>query len=101
MEITSIRVKKNNNGGTVLGVASIQLDNCLVIHDIRIIDNKGKRMLSFPNKKAKRYVLENGEYAEVSSYMDIVHPSNQEFRQYIEDEIFKVFDSNMKGENNE
>ena len=58
-------------------------------------------MLSFPNKKAKRYVLENGEYSEISSYMDIVHPSNQEFRQYIEDEIFKVFDSDMKGENNE
>lgn len=101
MEITSIRVKKNNNGGTILGVASIQLDNCLVIHDIRIVENKGKRMLSFPNKKAKRYVLENGEYSEVSSYMDIVHPSNQEFRQYIENEIFKVFDSDVKGDNNE
>ena len=93
MEITSIKVKKNNNNDEiVLGTASIQLDNCLVIHDIRIVDNKGKRMLSFPNKKAKRYVLENGEYAEVSSYKDIVHPSNQEFRQYIEDEILKVYD---------
>lgn len=93
MTITSIRVKKNNNGGSTLGVASVQLDNCLVIHDIKIIDNNGKRLLSFPSKKTKRYVMENGEYSEKNSYMDIVHPSNSEFRQYLQDEILKVYDS--------
>lgn len=100
MEVTSIRVKKNNNGGNTLGVASIQLDNCLVIHDIKIIDNNGKRLLSFPSKKTKRYVMENGEYSEINSYMDIVHPSNTEFRQYLETEIFKVYDNELKEDNN-
>lgn len=91
MTITSIRVKKNNSG-SILGVASIQLDNCLVIHDIKIIENNGKRLLSFPSKEIKRYVMENGEYSETNSYMDIVHPSNSEFRQYLQDEILKVYD---------
>ena len=34
------------------------------------------------------------------SYMDIVHPSNSEFRQYLETEIFKVYDNELKGDNN-
>lgn len=96
MEITSIRIKKNNSGTQPLGVASIQLDNCLVIHDIKLIENNGKRLLSFPNKKMKKYVMENGEYSEVNSYTDIVHPSNSEFRNYIETEVFKVYDSEIK-----
>ena len=99
MEITSIRIKKNVSGNT-LGIVSIQLDNCLVIHDIRIIENNGKRILSFPNKMTKRYVMENGEYSETNSYMDIVHPSNSEFREYLENEIFKVYDNELKGDNN-
>jgi DNA-binding cell septation regulator SpoVG len=101
MEITSIRIKKNHIGGTTLGTASVQLDNCLVIHDIKLVENNGKRILSFPNKKTKKYVMENGEYSEVNSYMDIIHPSNKEFREYIETEIFKVYDNELKGEEDE
>lgn len=96
MEITSIRIKKNNSGTQPLGVASIQLDNCLVIHDIKLVENNGKRLLSFPNKKTKKYVMENGEYSEVNTYTDIVHPSNTEFRNYIETEIYKVYDNEVK-----
>lgn len=99
MKLTGIRVKKINSGGTILGYASVHLDNCLVIHDIKLINNNGKRMLSFPNKKSKRLVMENGEYSEVNTYMDIVHPSNSEFRKYLEDEIFKIYDSEVKGVN--
>lgn len=98
MEITSIRIKKNNSGTQPLGVASIQLDNCLVIHDIKLVENNGKRLLSFPNRKTKKYVMENGEYSEINTYTDIVHPSNTEFRKYIETEIFKVYDNEFKEE---
>lgn len=99
MEITSIRIKKNYKDVTILGVASVQFDNCLVIHDIKLVERDGKRMLSFPNKRTKRYVMENGDYTELNTYTDIVHPSNSEFRQYVEKEVFKVFD-NDKGETN-
>ena len=93
MEITSVKVKKNNNNdGRALGIASIQLDNCLVIHDIKIVINKGKRELCFPSKEVRRNAFKNGEYLEEYKYLNLVHPSNQEFRQYLEDEIFKVYD---------
>lgn len=93
MEITSIRIKKTANNGNVLGTADIHLDNCLIIHGIKIVERNGKRMLSFPNKRTKKYVMENGKYSETNSYIDIVHPSNQEFRTRLENEIFKLYDN--------
>ena len=99
MEVTGIRIKKVNSGSAVLGYANVQLDNCLVIHDIKLVNKNGKRILCFPNKKSKRVIMENGKYSEVNTYMDIVHPSNSEFRAYLEDEIFKIYDSELKGVN--
>lgn len=93
MEITSVRIKRNNNGdGRLLGVASVQFDNCLVVHDIKLVQLQDKRMLSFPNKKVKKYVVEDGEYNENFEFSDVVHPSNSEFRHYIETELFRIYD---------
>ena len=99
MEITSIRVKKNGNGGSVLGYATICLDNCLVIHDIKIVEKNGRKILCFPARKFNKVVMENGEYSEMNAYMDIVHPANKEFREYVEKEVFKIYDSSVKGVN--
>ena len=92
MQITSVRIKKTNND-KVLGIASIQLDNCLVIHGIKLIQLDDKRIISFPNKKIKKYeVDDNGEYVTKDEYTDVVHPSNSEFRKYIEDALFEIYD---------
>lgn len=46
MEITNIRVQKNRNiSEQILAIASIQLDNCLVIHDIKLIENGSLTLL--------------------------------------------------------
>ena len=38
MKITSIRIKKNKReDDTLLGIASIELDGCLIIHEIKLI----------------------------------------------------------------
>ena len=57
MKITSVRIKKNNsdNNNTLLGIASVQFDNCLIIHDVKLIQLENKRIVSFPNKKVKKY----------------------------------------------
>lgn len=92
MQITSVRIKKTNND-KVLGIASIQLDNCLVIHGIKLIQLEDKRIISFPNKKIKKYeVNDDGEYVTKDEYTDVVHPSNSEFRKYIEDALFEIYD---------
>ena len=103
MEITSIRIKKSGKDtDKLLGVASIQLDNCLIIHGIKLIQLKDKRVVSFPNKKIKKYsVVKDGSYEEKYEYADIVHPSTPELRKYIEDEVFKYYDMMEVDDSNE
>lgn len=102
MKITSIRIKKNNSSdSTLLGIASVQFDNCLIIHDIKLVQLKDRRIVSFPNKKAKKFTFDESGYNENFEYTDIVHPSNQEFRKYIEEELFKIYDAEVGGNINE
>ena len=102
MEITSIRLKKlsgnDDENNALLGVASVQFDNCLIVHNIKLISIDGKRIVSFPNRKSKRYEIEDGEYKETFAYTDIVHPSNSEFRNYVETELYKIYDSTVDTE---
>ena len=99
MQITSIRIKKIKNDNNLLGVASIELDNCLIIHDIKLVQLKDKRIISFPNKKVNRFDAINDGYNRKYEYTDIIHPSNQEFRNYIQDELFKIYDSETRDNN--
>lgn len=104
MKITSIRIKKGHyDNENLLGIASVQFDNCLIIHDLKIVQLKNKRIVSFPNRKIKKYVYdENGSVVQNFEYSDIVHPSTKEFRDYIEKEIFKIYDAEVRGgESNE
>ncbi len=103
MKITSIRIKKNKNNEnkTLLGVASIEFDNCLVIHDLQLIQLQDKRIISFPHRKIKKYIMKDEGYSENYEYTDIVHPSNKEFREYVENELFKIYDTeNIEEEEN-
>lgn len=81
MEITDIRIKKLTNLGRLVGDATITFNDCFVVHGVQIIQTDDKRFITFPSK-----VLKNG------SKVDVVHPITQEFRSYIESEIFKIFD---------
>lgn len=103
MKITSVRIKKNNvsDNKHLLGIASVQFDDCLVVHDIKLICLDGKRMLSFPNKKVKKYMVNEDGYEQNFEFSDVVHPSNREFRQYIEEELFKIYDTEIGGSGNE
>lgn len=85
--ITDIKVKKLNNLGRLIGEASITLNNCLVIHSLRIIQSDSKRFVCFPSKQ-----LPSG------NYVDIVHPITGEFRKYVEEQIFNMFDKDEVSE---
>lgn len=99
MIITSVRIKRiNNSGNSLLGIADVQFDNCLVIHGIKIVQLKDKRVLSFPSRQQKRIEVVDGEYKEGKEFSDIVHPCNKEFRQYVEEEIFKIYDLEVEEE---
>lgn len=102
MKITSIRIKKNNNkDSNTLGIASIEFNNCFIVHDIRLVQLKDKRIISFPNKKVKKYSVSGDSYNEIFEYSDIAHPSTKEFREYIQQELFKIYDNEIGGRLNE
>lgn len=100
MKITSVRIKRNTSKqDSLLGIASVQFDDCFIVHDIRLVQLKDKRIISFPNKKVKKYVIGETGYDENYEFSDLAHPSNKEFREYIETELFKIYDSEMGGNN--
>lgn len=102
MLITDIRLKitKSQENKSLLGVASVQFDNEFIVHDIKLIElTSGKRVVSFPNKKIQKYVVnDEGQYEEKYEYTDIVHPSNKATREYIETELYKVYDTQIAKE---
>lgn len=79
LNITSTRVKIGKIG-KLQGVASIVIDDCLVIRDIRIIEGNERLFVGMPSKQ-----LQNGEF------IDVINPINQETREYIEKVILNEF----------
>lgn len=81
MLITAIQVRRLENTGTKLkGIASITLDDMIVIHDIKILKNNDVMFLAMPSKEVK-----------ARSFKDIVHPINSATRQVIEKLIFAAY----------
>lgn len=52
LNITEIRVKKINKGN-LLASASICIDNCFVVKEIRLLNGKNGRYIGMPNKMIK------------------------------------------------
>ncbi|MBC9784342.1 septation regulator SpoVG [Heliobacterium chlorum] len=71
----SVRIRKIIREGSIKAIASVTIDEMFVIHDIKVIAGKTGDFVAMPSKK-----VPNG------SYLDIVHPIHQEFR----DIIFKA-----------
>ena len=65
---------------TIKGIASITIDNCIVIGEIKIVQGKNGLFVAFPNRR-----LPSGEYK------DIAFPITKEARQQIVDEIFAEY----------
>jgi len=70
MNITEVRIRMvKKDEGKLKAVASITIDNCFVIHDIKIIEGNDGPFIAMPSKKTP-----DGEYK------DVVHPLNNETR---------------------
>ena len=80
MKITSVNVHKKNDDSRMKGIASVLLDDCFVVRDIRIIEGKDGLFIAMPSRKRS-----NGEYR------DVAHPINTETRKMFEDAIFAEF----------
>lgn len=76
MEITEVKIYLANEG-KLKGYATMVLDSCFIIRDMKIIksDNKGL-FVSMPSRRKKD-----------GSFKDIVHPLNSDTRKQIEERI--------------
>jgi stage V sporulation protein G len=83
MKVTSVNVKKiEKEGSRMKGIASIVLDDCFAVKDIRIIQGEDKLFIAMPSRK-----YPDGEYR------DVAHPINAETREMIEKAIFEAYEN--------
>ena len=83
MNISDIRIRLVEKEDSKLkAVASITIDDCFVVHDIKVIEGKEGFFISMPSKKTP-----DGEYK------DIVHPINTETRETISAQIIEAYKS--------
>lgn len=81
MKITSVNVRKiEKEGSRMKGIASVLLDECFAVHDIRIIEGDNGLFIAMPSRK-------NAE----GKYHDIAHPIDKETRKAFEDAIFEEY----------
>ena len=73
MNITEVRVRLiKKDEGKLKAVASVTIDDCFVVHDVKIIEGNEGCFIAMHSKKTP-----DGEYK------DIVHPLNTETREML------------------
>ena len=81
MQITSVTVRKiEKEGSRMKGIASVLLDDCFAIHDIRIIEGDKGLFIAMPSRQTAS-----------GGYRDIAHPITQEVRTMFEKEILDAY----------
>ena len=83
MKITDINIKTLTNeesNSKLKGIASIIIDNCFVIHGIKILDGAHGYFIAMPSRKS-----DDGQY------VDIVHPVNALTYNLITESVIKEF----------
>ena len=73
MQITDIKIRKFFEDGPMKAIVSVTFDDCLAVHDIKVIYARDRYFIVMPSRK-------NPD----GSYRDIVHPINSDFRAEIE-----------------
>lgn len=91
MNITDIRVRLvNNTNDKLKAVASITIDDEIVVHDIKVINGKDGYFLSMPSRKTNE-----GEFK------DIVHPIKTEVRESLKAKILAEYEKALANAANE
>lgn len=81
MKITSVNVKIiESENGKMKAIASVVLNDCFAIHDIRIIEGEKGLFIAMPSRKTS-----SGEYR------DVAHPITPECRKMFEDAILEEY----------
>lgn len=82
MNITDVRVRLINKDDSKLkAVASITIDDCFVVHEIRVLEGTDGNFIKMPSRK----IPEGG-------YKDVAHPLNTETRNEIANKVLEAYE---------
>ena len=80
MQITDIKIRKFFDEGPMKAVVSVTFDDCLAVHDVKVIYARDRYFIVMPSRK-------NPD----GSFRDIVHPINAEFRATLENAVIDAY----------
>lgn len=82
MKISDVRVRLIQNEETKLkAVASITIEDCFVVHDIKVLEGQQGYFVKMPRRKTP-----DGQYK------DVAHPINTETRELINKVVLEAFE---------
>lgn len=80
MKVTEVRINPSK-GGRVRAFASIVIDDCFVVNDLRVTEGReGQLFVTMPARKVRS-----------GQMRDIAHPLNSQTRQEIEDMVLEEY----------
>ena len=82
MKITDVRLKKVDGHNRLKAIASVTIDDCFVIHELRIIEGDNGLFIAMPSRK-----LPEGEFK------DIAHPINADKSEKIQSSILEAYEA--------
>lgn len=85
MEITDIRIRRTFEDQPLKAILSVTFDDCLVLHDVKIVYAHGKSFVVMPSRKTP-----------VGAYHDIVHPTKAAFREKLESALIAKYESTLE-----
>ncbi len=81
MKIGDVRIREvRNTDGKLKAVASVTIDDCFVVHDIKIFEREEGFAIAMPSRKTSD-----------GKYKDIAHPLNTETREQLQDVILTEY----------
>ena len=84
MNISDIRIKIVEAAGKLKAVASITIDGCFVVHDIKILEGNRGLFVMMPSRKSADGI-----------YKDVAHPINTETREMLKTVLIKAYSDKM------
>ena len=86
MKISDIRIRHvDNTDNKTKAIASFTIENCFIIHDVRVIDGVKGLFVAMPRRKTS-----------TGDYKDIVHPADTATRSSIEAQILEAYEQSKK-----
>lgn len=88
LNITDIRIRLvKRDDGKLKAVASVIIDDCFAVHDIKIISGAEGEFIAMPSRKTP-----DGEFK------DIVHPINTETREMLRSKVLAAYKEALAAE---